>query len=202
MNRNTPHAIHRPGWAAGFTLTELLVVIAVISILAGLVLSAMPKIIERAKTSNTRALIHSINVGLEAFKNDFGHVPYDASDNVTNDRQQIRLWLLGIDNSGEPNGADSSTVRTNQFWSGPYVDVEFSRHLDKDNQYVFIDAWRQPLYFEMLQPIFNMDKWDIWSLGPDEKGSTDMTGFQSGTYESRRKSFKAAADNGDNPGNW
>jgi prepilin-type N-terminal cleavage/methylation domain-containing protein len=206
MNRNTPHAIRRPGWAAGFTLTELLVVIAVIGILAGLIFGAVPKVIERAKITNTRALIHSIDVGLEAFKNDFGRLPYNSSGQVTSDQHLIRLWLLGIKDDGEPDDTGANAVRVNQFWGGPYVDVQYNKHVDKDNDYLFIDAWRQPLCFQMpedtVKPIFNVDKWDIWSLGPDEKGSTNMTAFQSGTYEQRRKDFKAAADNGDDPGNW
>lgn len=203
------HDTRNRAGSAGFTLTELLVVIAVIGILAGLIFGAVPKVMERAKTNSTRALIHSIDVGLEAFKTDFGHLPYNSSGNVTDDGQVIRLWLLGIDNNGEPDTADASDVRENQFWDGPYVDVKVDKHVDQNNNYVFMDAWREPLCFEMPDaandpPIFNIDRWDIWSKGPDLKGDTDMkTYYQSySTFKERRKEFKAAADNGDTVGNW
>ena len=160
---------------------------------------------DRSRVAGTRSLIHSIDVGLEAFCVDFGHLPTDALDggSETNDPRWIRLWLLGIDDQGEPSDA----VRSNPKWSGPYVDVEISRHLDADNAYVFIDAWGNPILFEVVASAFNSIDHDIWSLGKDGAGTTSMADLPRVTPEERQQAYwdlrvRGKFVNADNIGNW
>jgi hypothetical protein len=159
----------------------------------------------RAPAARTRALIRSIDVGLQAFRQDFGHLPTDALEggSETNDPRWIRLWLLGIDDHGEP----SEAVRSNPDWAGPYVDVEFGRHLDADNAYVFIDAWGNPMRFEMVAPVFNPARYDIWSLGKDGAGTKSMADLPGATAGERQQAYRdlrvrGKLVNADNLGNW
>jgi len=192
----------------GFTLIEMLVVVAVIGILAAMIHAGVSKAIERAKIANTRSLVMAIDSGMQLFKTDFGHLPYDAlsGGNRTNDRQWIRRWLVGLDNSGEP---DTSGVRDEQLWTGPYVEIQIKRHLDEDANYVFADSWGTPIYFETdpNDVVFYPDRWDIWSLGPDEAGTTDMGTISGSSYEQKRDNYKEHKEgnkevNRDNIGNW
>ena len=234
----------------GFTLIELLVVIAIIGILAGITYAAIDSTMKRAKISATRSLVGAIDSGMQMFKTEFGHLPDDTDDgtgDITNEPKWIRLWLLGIDSNGEFDpvtpipSEDVTKVRANKLWNGPYVEIKLGKHvvddyeykdddLDEDFNYVFVDAWGQRLYFELYdankpgqydqKPCFNPEKWDIWSRGPDGKGTHDgvsttngstMSEFDQDTYAKRRKAYKEyyePADplkkliNRDTIGNW
>ena len=108
------------------------------------------------------------------FKSDFGHLPKDDDDGtgeITNDPEYIRLWLLGIDDDGDPDGThankSSRDVRSHPNWNGPYIEYSTEKHLvenyeyeerdpvdhhlrwREDNlHYILVDAWDQRLYFE------------------------------------------------------
>jgi prepilin-type N-terminal cleavage/methylation domain-containing protein len=208
MKRKANRSTRRPGSAGGFTLVELLVVVAVIGILAAMTYAAIDSGIGRAKKGATRALISALDTGIQNFRTDFGHVPYDllTAGGVTNEPRWIRRWLLGMLDSGQPDDTAPNNVRHNALWQGPYVEVK-ERSLDPDNNYIFVDAWGNPIYFEMDHPIFSIDRWDIWSKGADGEGSENMNAFQTGTYEQRRDNYKNLLQSGkkvnfDNPGNW
>jgi len=59
----------------GFTLVELLVVIAVIALLVGILMPALNEVMKRAHVAETKATINAISIGLETFRNDFDKYP-------------------------------------------------------------------------------------------------------------------------------
>jgi prepilin-type N-terminal cleavage/methylation domain-containing protein len=66
---------HRPGRRAGFTLIEILVVIGIVGILAGLVVSGIFQYIETQKQTNTETLIRTLD---KALKQQWEHVVAEA----------------------------------------------------------------------------------------------------------------------------
>jgi prepilin-type N-terminal cleavage/methylation domain-containing protein len=66
---------------SGFTIVELLTVMAVIAILIGLLVPALNLVKDYAKEIQQRAQFHAIGVGLELFKSEFGMYP-PSSDNL------------------------------------------------------------------------------------------------------------------------
>ena len=62
----------------GFTIVELLTVMAVIAILIGLLVPAIDKVRKGAKDVKQKAQFHSIEVALEIFKNDEGYYPQSS----------------------------------------------------------------------------------------------------------------------------
>ena len=70
----------RTGQKKGFTIVELLTVMAVIALLIGLLVPALALVKDRAKDIQQRAQFHAISSGLEMFRADFGDYP-DSKDN-------------------------------------------------------------------------------------------------------------------------
>lgn len=70
----------RTGQNKGFTIVELLTVMAVIALLIGLLVPALALVKDRAKEVQQRAQFHAITSGLEMFKSDFGDYP-ESNDN-------------------------------------------------------------------------------------------------------------------------
>lgn len=64
----------------GFTIVELLTVMAVIAVLIGLLVPALNLVKDHAKEIQQKAQFHGIDVGLEVFKTEFGTYP-DSHEN-------------------------------------------------------------------------------------------------------------------------
>ena len=65
---------------SGFTIVELLTVMAVIAVLIGLLVPALNKVKDSAKEIKQLSQFRAIDVGLEIFKKDFGNYP-ESNDN-------------------------------------------------------------------------------------------------------------------------
>ena len=70
--------------ARGFTLIELMMVVAVIGLLVMLIVPAVTKATQMLQTSHTEQMLKDISIGLEAFRADFRcyppSKPYDAAN--------------------------------------------------------------------------------------------------------------------------
>ena len=94
----------------GFTLMELMVVIAIIVLLAGIMVPNLGKRIERAKMTRAEADIAAIESAIAMYENDIGRYPPDSI-------QQLRDWLTGMDTG---TGVDV-TIPEAADWHGPYI---------------------------------------------------------------------------------
>lgn len=97
---------------SGFTLVELLTVIAIISLLIGLLLPALSKAREQAKKTKSRAMLKAISDGLDMFRTENeeefqGYPPSAVAEDQTEDGQQslygcqwLVRYLMGKDLNG------------------------------------------------------------------------------------------------------
>ncbi|MHC4500307.1 MAG: type II secretion system protein [Planctomycetota bacterium] len=91
----------------GFTLVELLTVLAIITLLVGLLVPSLTMVRRTAKEAKQKAMLASIEAALTAFRNDYGdYPPSDGWDTVIDDTspyggaQKLAEAMLGRDLMG------------------------------------------------------------------------------------------------------
>jgi prepilin-type N-terminal cleavage/methylation domain-containing protein len=72
-----PRRAGLPGRRAGFTMIELMVVIAIIALLASLLLGAIAKVRDVAERTKAISDLNNLNMAATKFKTDFGFLPPD-----------------------------------------------------------------------------------------------------------------------------
>ena len=78
MEKNFKKNVARP-IQAGFTLVELLVVISIIGLLAGLMSVAIPKAMEGGKKAKAKGELNAIVAAVKAYKQEYGRWPGSAT---------------------------------------------------------------------------------------------------------------------------
>ena len=136
---------HKLVW--GFTLVELLVVLAIVAMLIGLLMPALGQVRKYAGTVKQKAQIGSIEIALSLYKTDFGQYPpshgyitttADHNDFLYNGAQTLAEAMVGMDLLGvEPNSVfreDAKDINGNIIYpanpaaaniadrKGPYLD--------------------------------------------------------------------------------
>jgi prepilin-type N-terminal cleavage/methylation domain-containing protein len=84
---------------SGFTLVELLVVITIIGILAGLAVPGVSKALESAKRTRAAAMVSNLKVALNLYQTEYGRWPteiFSGSDEIeSKDSQDLYDLLIG-----------------------------------------------------------------------------------------------------------
>jgi prepilin-type N-terminal cleavage/methylation domain-containing protein len=160
---------------AGFTLIEILVVIVIITILAGIVVGASKYAQTKQARSRAQAEIAVMEMALESYKNDNGVYPPSTKDRTSNTANSILLyWALA---AGQKR---YMTFKPNQLRNyGNTINITIA--CDPTNStvlnVVLIDPFGQPYnYFNRpacsLDGQTNSTTFDLWSYGPDNKKDT------------------------------
>jgi prepilin-type N-terminal cleavage/methylation domain-containing protein len=107
MGRNFRKNVARP-IQAGFTLVELLVVISIVGLLAGLMSVAIPKAMEGGKKAKAKGELNAIVAAVKAYKQEYGRWPGSVtatSDTTFQDADSKSLLsaLSGASNTSVEN---------------------------------------------------------------------------------------------------
>ena len=169
-----------------FTLVELLIVMAIISVLAAILLPAIFSIPERARKAQTAALLATVTNALEQYADDHGRFPTLRPGAVMDDEQQFTCLFLHL--NGDPtDGYGGKTLyldlRGDQVvgglsrTAGRGAEVEMELPLG-----TIVDAWGNGLrYLELRsvrstsqpQTARNRRTYDLVSAGPDGEFGTE-----------------------------
>lgn len=110
FNQTKPQA----GKCGGFTLLEMLVVIALLGVVAGVVISALDSAVDDSLVPITQNEMVEIGKALRNFKRDNGDYPTPSHPADFSD-------LIAGTASSPPTGYDEWNINTSRGWRGPYV---------------------------------------------------------------------------------
>ena len=174
----------------GFTLVELLIVIAVIGILAGLALKAVGVVRENTDAALTSTLVSQLQTAIESYYQDEGLYPGQGQKSVDEETNQFPLVYLALFDDPAPNGKggrnapylqlkeDSVVVYDED--SGQYRKAKRSERNDPDVDKFIIDAIGGPLVYRCNKGrrrkdyMHNTSSFDIYSVGLDEQDQTKL----------------------------
>lgn len=131
---------HRPG---GFTMAEMLVVMAIITVLAASLAIVVPKIRPRAMRAAAGADIHLMSMELEELRKDMGRYPskpYNPADPENPKTEEYADYDL-YKSFTDPNYPSEGTG-----WGGARNDWKFL-HGDSVEKQQVLDPWGVPYYY-------------------------------------------------------
>lgn len=178
----------------GFTMIEMLVVISVIAILAGILLPTIAAVRTAAKTANTETLIQRIGLALETYKEQLDTYPPDYVPTGARLRPFTR-----DDSSWTPTPALPPEALyyylANAFLTADHPLEKFKERRESTDYNAnglpeVTDAWGYPLLYNRarfpgtssfnyaasgvrLDPEHNVETFDLYSVGPDGQTGTD-----------------------------
>ena len=175
-----PHATAGPAQgrsaagARGFTLVELITVMAILGILVTLMVGAYQGIQRRAATNATKEMLAALNSALRAFYDDFGYYPWYQSNQVTVENVDVymdrppgvELVATKLDEQKAESLYEGLTVRIRH---GPYFRGGGAKTvlLGKDAKpfLVFGDGWGRPIQYRPPENDSTLPF--LYSFGPD-----------------------------------
>jgi general secretion pathway protein G len=139
---------HRKQTRPGFTLIEILLVLAIIGMLAGVTIFAIGGIGKKARVDTTKATLETVANALDTYNLHIGHYPTEEEGNLS----ALRVKPT-FDNE-----------QLEEDWAGPYLKKEP------------VDAWSNPLSYEASVATTDDETappFRLWSNGPDGMSDTE-----------------------------
>lgn len=185
----------------GFTLVELIIVISIIVVLAGITIAAIGGMNRAAAKKATATRLQFIEQKIEEFRLDNGRYPgvvtpsdpsATAPAPVTasgNDDSTVALFLAlsGLETVASTEPREGAKV----YWA----ELAQKNPDVVDNAGRILDGYGNPFRFRVAQPgtpagtstMFNPD-FDLWSVGPDGQTSlaASVTAFEEAEVEGRK----------------
>ncbi len=169
-----------------FTLIEILTVLAIIAILSGITMAAVPALQRQSRLKATQMLVGSVAMAIQAYPSAMftSWTPVAVSGGGTDySAASFHLWDWNNDGilDGRPDlepataaplvAAAAKAGYVGFLDSGlaamPTGSVEKSTHR-------IVDSWRRPLRIAFAAGIYGGSNVGIWSLGPNSANGTEL----------------------------
>jgi len=150
--------IRRATSPRGFTLTEMLVVMAIVGILSGLIMSGVMTARKRGALMSTKTFITQLEAAINHYEESYGDFPHGAG---------------GVESAEHLHQALASPS-----WAGQCeFDAKQLGDTDSDGRKELVDHWMQPISYYHHRSYFEPPKettFRLISIGPDaEEGTSD-----------------------------
>lgn len=147
-----------------FTLTEILMVVLLISVLAGIGFAGYTYARNSARESATRSLIKQLEAGLEAINTKLGYLPaaeeFKCFKITYNDGEVTNIEIgSGSSFTALPDDARKEFLRL--------VSGEALRKSSEVDEIIVTDSWGGTIYYRNNANNINKSKFDLVSAGPD-----------------------------------
>lgn len=147
---------------AGFTLLELLAVVLILAILAGILVTAGRRATEVAKIARARSELAALAAGLEAYRQRYGDYPQTDSPAVL---------LESLTGRRDPHGTriDSRAVIDLAIFGG-------TQSAGSGEAAVLLDPWERPYRYAYRTPaaVWTNSSFVLFSAGPDGQSATPL----------------------------
>lgn len=184
---------------SGFTLVEILVVMAIILILAGIVVGVQRGVYRSQSESKAKGEMQAIATALESYKQKYGDYPWVGSDL---DGEELYDHLTGEDYMGVSGGSAGPQTRSGSETKRPILDVSQFSVVDSNNfdaaNNAILDPWGNPYryyYKAGTSSTWNYPGFILISVGPD--GAMTSDGETTGSIPTRAEDY-FTGDNADN----
>jgi prepilin-type N-terminal cleavage/methylation domain-containing protein len=158
-------AVRRPGAGRGFTLVELLTVVAIIAILMALVAGAFTAVRGSYQRAATIEVFRAIEAGLQNYYNDWGMYPYRAPVEIADPSKPSRkiqimdtvaVSLNPVAGAGDIElpallyAALNARIRSGPYMGGSTPLTKEVKTTSSGRTYtcmVFVDGWDRPILY-------------------------------------------------------
>ncbi|WOO43384.1 prepilin-type N-terminal cleavage/methylation domain-containing protein [Rubellicoccus peritrichatus] len=187
--------VYRPG----FTLIEVLVVMTIIIVLAGIVISVQRGVYHKQSQAKAKGEMQAIATALESFKLKYGDYPWLGDDNTASTRNPEKLFnlLTGSEIMFNQNGTVMIGQPPNNRATTAFLgESEIKTDSDTDPTY-FVDPWGNP-YRYYYKNLSSPDSWEypafiLMSAGPD--GTFTASKLSNGAIDTDPESYFGDAGN-------
>lgn len=165
------HQLFRNKSAHGFTLIEIMVVIAIILVLASMTIGGLSYYKRKAAESRTEVFIASVSRALDEYRADEGNYPTDGADGSNTSSAVLYDELYG-DRDGDGVPDDDATVyldALNPSSQGSALNVEAA----SGGTYYVVDGWGGRLHYLSPGEQNPSTEFDLWSYGNDGSSGTE-----------------------------
>ena len=148
-----------------FTLIELLMVMAVIAVLAGLVMPAISFVQKTAMRTKTKSLVSALYLAIKQYESTYGTLPQTASESVVSDYAGLILTLTANGNTRgisflAPNSGTATAPGLTDMWTHNLKVIMSSNPAISGSSSVTDTVFS------------NVAVWSMGANGVDDKGSS------------------------------
>ncbi len=174
---------------SGFTVIELLVVMGIILVLAGIVIGIQSGVFAQQAESRAKGEMHAMASGLSAFKGRYGDYPWTTADpeqilfdSLTGRRYLTRNGAMSATTTGAPVFLEEQTIDTN----------------NPSNPTKFLDPWGNEyryFYKSNATDTWNHMGFILVSPGPDGNiSATSLADFAEGNFPANSSDYYDITD--------
>lgn len=161
---------------SNFTLVEILTVVAIIGILAGIGLGVTSYVTNRNREVQTQTTIKMLEMVLEQYKSKYGAYPAIVEPKSDLGQSVFKLPLKPKGDSGNDKTDELTSFFHDVTYNGDYeiTGIKGVNIVRDGNSIIILDGWESPIIY-VYPGVFNRKKYDLGSAGANKMIGEETT---------------------------